>query len=473
MKFTDISFLLFFLPCLILFYYLLPPKLRRVKNGLLLCFSVFFYAFSGTRFLSVLLVSILINYVGGLLAGGPYSARFRKTALIASVALNLLLLGWFKYAGFFAGMLNDMVGGIAIPHVILPIGISFYTFQGISYVIDVYKNQVKRQKNPFLVALYISLFPQLVAGPIVLYPTIEKELTSRNESLSQFSEGIMRFSIGLAKKVLLADVMAKMADQVFTTDVSALTTPLAWLGALAYAFQIYFDFSGYSDMAIGLGRIFGFKFLENFNFPYIADSITDFWRRWHISLSSWFRNYVYIPLGGNRCSAARNIFNLFVVWLLTGLWHGAAWNFVCWGLFFFVFLFGEKYLWGKILKKSPAVLRHGYTLIIVLFSWVIFRSPDMAYAGSFMQTMLGFHSGQGLGEGALYFLLEYWPEWIACIIVSLPVAGWFKTRFKKNNAETSGLLLTWAPKLWALALLAFSYIALVTGSFHPFIYFQF
>ena len=473
MKFTDISFLLFFLPCLILLYYLLPKKLRKVRNGLLLCFSVFFYAFSGARFLALLMVSILINYIGGMLAGGPYSAKFRKTALIVSVALNLLLLGWFKYAGFFFGIVSDAVGGIAIPQVILPIGISFYTFQGISYVVDVYKNQVKRQQNPFLVALYISFFPQLVAGPIVLYPTIEKELSDRNESLSQFSEGVIRFSIGLAKKVLLADVMAKMADQVFSTDIGSLTTPIAWLGAVAYAFQIYFDFSGYSDMAIGLGRIFGFRFLENFNFPYIANSITDFWRRWHISLSSWFRNYVYIPLGGNRRSAARNIFNLFAVWLLTGLWHGAAWNFVCWGLFFFVFLFGEKYLWGKVLQKSPSVLRHGYTLVIVLFSWVIFRSPNMAYAGSFMQIMLGFNAGQGLGESALYFLLEYWSEWIACLIISLPVAGWLNARFKKDGSKPSGMLLTWAPKLWALALLAFSYMSLVTGSFHPFIYFQF
>ena len=470
MKFTDISFLLFFLPCLILLYYLLPKKLRKVRNGLLLCFSVFFYAFSGVRFLALLMVSILINYIGGMLAGGPYSAKFRKTALIVSVALNLLLLGWFKYAGFFFGIVSDAVGGITIPQVILPIGISFYTFQGISYVVDVYKNQVKRQQNPFLVALYISFFPQLVAGPIVLYPTIEKELSDRNESLSQFSEGVIRFSIGLAKKVLLADVMAKMADQVFSTDIGSLTTPIAWLGAVAYAFQIYFDFSGYSDMAIGLGKMFGFTFLENFEHPYISRSITEFWRRWHISLGTWFREYVYIPLGGNRKGAGRQLVNIAIVWLLTGIWHGASWNFLAWGAYYCVLLIVEKLFLLRLLEKLPRAVSHVYTLFCVMIGWVLFAFDSFATGLTYLGQMFGAGGVPLVNNVSLFALVSHLVLLVLLALGATPLPARVARRVMDKLPAIPASAVFNAVMLFVFWL---SIAYLVDSSYNPFLYFRF
>ena len=326
MVFSSVSFLVFFLPCLLVLYFMVPRRYRGARNFILLAFSLAFYACGGPKFLLLMLLSIVINYCCGLLAGPKHRPTVRKAGVTLAAVLGLGLLGWFKYAGFFGEMLHALMPFIPVPQVTLPIGISFFTFQGLSYVIDVFRDAAAVQRNPLKLALYISFFPQLVAGPIVRYTTVADEIDERHESVSEFSAGAVRFLFGLAKKMLLANAVAQIADAAFSAVSPSVA--LAWLGAVAYTFQIYFDFSAYSDMAIGLGRMFGFHFLENFNYPYVSRSVTEFWRRWHISLSTWFRDYVYIPLGGNRCSRARNILNLFLVWALTGLWHGANWTFI-------------------------------------------------------------------------------------------------------------------------------------------------
>lgn len=470
MVFSSASFLIFFLPCLLVCYFLVPSQYRSARNIILLGFSLAFYACGGPPFLLLMLLSIAINYVCGRMAGPEHRPQVRKAGAVLSVVLGLGLLGWFKYAGFFGQMLHAMLPIIPVPQVVLPIGISFFTFQGLSYVIDVYRGDAAVQTNVLKVALYISFFPQLVAGPIVRYTTVAEEIDDRQESVSEFSTGATRFLFGLGKKMLLANVMAQIADAAFAASMP--DAAFAWLGALAYTFQIYFDFSAYSDMAIGLGRMFGFHFLENFNYPYIARSITDFWRRWHISLSSWFRDYVYIPLGGNRCSKAKNIRNLLIVWGLTGLWHGASWNFICWGLWFFLLLTGEKYLWGTRLERLPTLLRHGYAMLLVIISWVLFRAETLSAALTYLGAMLGSNGFSGSGQ-ALYHLLEYWPELLCCCIAALPVKQWLQTALERRQTALSAALLCWWPKLAALALLAASYAKLVTGSFNPFIYFRF
>ena len=471
MVFSSILFLLFFLPALFFCYFCLPQRFRAARNGVLLVFSLFFYACGGTYYLPVLLCSITVNYLCGLMAAPERPPAVRRAGLWGAVVLGLGLLGWFKYAGFLSDNLTRLGLRLDLPQIVLPIGISFFTFQGLSYVIDVYRGGAACQRNPFYVALYVALFPQLVAGPIVRYSTVAQEITDRRESLSEFSQGTVRFLFGLAKKMLLANAMGEIADAVFAQSPASMAAATAWVGAAAYTFQIYFDFSAYSDMAIGLGRMFGFHFLENFNYPYISQSVTEFWRRWHISLSSWFRDYVYIPLGGSRRSPARNLFNLAVVWLLTGLWHGAAWTFVLWGVWFLLLLAGEKLLWGRGLARLPRVFRHGYVLLAVMGSWVLFRSPDAAYAGSYFQAMLGL--GGGADGQAVYYLLQYWPEWITCLIAALPVKVWLQDRLPEEGTGPAALVRIWCPKLAALALLALSYVKLACGSFNPFIYFQF
>lgn len=472
MVFSSILFLLFFLPALFFCYFCLPARFRTGRNMVLLLFSLFFYACCGLNCLPVLLGSIAVNYLCGLLATKERSVLVRRIGLWVGVLFGIGTLAWFKYAGFLARNLNALGLGLTVPQIVLPVGISFYTFQGLSYVIDVYRGEVECQRNPLYVALYVALFPQLVAGPIVRYSTIAGQITRRRETVSDFSQGSVRFLLGLGKKMLLANVMGEIADGVFAQAPQTMTASLAWLGAAAYTFQIYFDFSAYSDMAIGLGRMFGFSFLENFNYPYISQSVTEFWRRWHISLSSWFRDYVYIPLGGSRCSRYRNIFNLAVVWLLTGLWHGAEWTFVLWGAWFFLLLAGEKLLWGRALKLLPRVLRHGYTMAAVVLSWVLFRSPDTAYAQAYLGAMFGLGGGAADGQ-TVYYLLEYWPEWIACAVAALPVKVWLQDRLEERGTVPAALLQTWGPKLASLAVLAASYMKLVSGSFNPFIYFQF
>ena len=472
MVFSSILFLLFFLPALFLLYFCIPKRFRAVRNLVLLAFSLLFYACGGTDYLPVLFSSIIVNYLCGLLAAPGHTQAIRKIGLWGACVFGLGMLAWFKYAGFFVENLNNLGVGLTVPQVVLPIGISFFTFQGLSYVVDVYREDAACQHNPLYVALYVALFPQLVAGPIVRYSTVEKEITARKESLSEFSQGTVRFLFGLGKKMLLANAMAEIADSVFALPPASLAASLAWIGAAAYTFQIYFDFSAYSDMAIGLGLMFGFHFEENFNYPYISRSVNEFWRRWHISLSTWFRDYVYIPLGGSRCSRGRNIFNLAAVWLLTGLWHGANWTFVLWGGWFLLLLLGEKFLWGGVLERLPAPVRHVYAMAAVILSWVLFRSASLAYARDYLAAMFGFGGG-GLDGHSVYLLLEYWPEWIACFAAALPVKDWLQKKLSRRETLPATLVREWAPKLAALILLGLSYMKLASGSFNPFIYFQF
>ena len=470
MVFSSLIFLLFFLTALYVCYFIVPRRWRWLRNCVLLVFSLFFYRCGGADYLPLLLASILINYLGGLLAASERPA-LRKLGLWGAAALGLGLLGWFKYAGFAAENLAALGLPVEVPQIVLPIGISFFTFQGLSYVIDVYRGDARCQKNPLYVALYVALFPQLVAGPIVRYTTVEEEIVQRNESLEEFSQGVVRFLFGLGKKMLLANAMGEIADGVFAQSPETMALSLAWIGAAAYTFQIYFDFSGYSDMAIGLGRMFGFHFLENFNYPYISKSIAEFWRRWHISLATWFRDYVYIPLGGSRCSMGRNVRNMAVVWLLTGLWHGAAWTYVAWGGMMLVLLAGEKYCWGRGLSRLPGPVQHLYTIVLVVFSMVMFRSSGIGYGLSYFRSMVGL-GGRPDGQ-AVYYLLEYWPEWIACVLASLPVKVWVQRSLERREGLLPALTLEWGPKIAALGLLGLSYTKLATGSFNPFIYFQF
>ena len=471
MVFSSISFLFVFLPLLLAVYFLLPARLREGRNLVLLLFSLFFYGYGGPRFLLLMLLSIAVNYAGGLLAAPGQRRRRLWTGLVTAV--NLGLLGWFKYAGFLGANLNRIWTGLPVPEVALPIGISFFTFQGLSYVLDVYRGEAVAERNPLRVALYISLFPQLVAGPIVRYTTVADEIRNRRETLDAFTDGAVRFLFGLGKKMLLANQLGLLADQVYATRPEFLTTALAWLGAAAYTGQIYFDFSGYSDMAIGLGRMFGFHFLENFNYPYLSQSVTEFWRRWHISLSTWFRDYLYIPLGGNRCAHWKHIRNILVVWALTGLWHGAAWNFLCWGLYFGLLLLGEKYGWGRILERAPAALRHLYAMVLIVVSWVLFRAETLDYAVRFLQAMAGFAQG-GLTDGrTTYYLLEFRWELLLAIPAAMPVKSWLQNWLESKSGAAAQALLAWGPKLMALGLFGLSFLRLVSSSFNPFIYFRF
>lgn len=471
MVFSSISFLFVFLPLLLAVYFLLPARLREGRNLVLLLFSLFFYGYGGPRFLLLMLLSIAVNYAGGLLAAPDQRRRRLWTGLVTAV--NLGLLGWFKYAGFLGANLNRIWTGLPVPEVALPIGISFFTFQGLSYVLDVYRGEAAAERNPLRVALYISLFPQLVAGPIVRYTTVADEIRNRRETLDAFTDGAVRFLFGLGKKMLLANQLGLLADQVYATRPEFLTTALAWLGAAAYTGQIYFDFSGYSDMAIGLGRMFGFHFLENFNYPYLSKSVTEFWRRWHISLSTWFRDYLYIPLGGNRCAHWKHIRNILVVWALTGLWHGAAWNFLCWGLYFGLLLLGEKYGWGRILERAPAALRHLYAMVLIVVSWVLFRAETLDYAVRFLQAMAGFAQG-GLTDGrTTYYLLEFRWELLLAIPAAMPVKSWLQNWLESKSGAAAQALLAWGPKLIALGMFGLSFLRLVSSSFNPFIYFRF
>ena len=469
MLFSSIPFLFYFLPCVFVLYFLVP---MRWKNTMLLLASLFFYAWGEPKFVVFMLASIVQGYVLARLVEKYRADRRRaKLFLTLSLVFSLGLLGYCKYADFFLSGFNALTGlHIPLLRVALPIGISFYTFQILSYVVDVYRGDVKAQRNFIDLAAYVAMFPQLIAGPIVRYSDIASQLEHRTHSLADVAAGARRFVLGLGKKVLLANVFFELITAFkASSDRSVL---FYWLYAAACVLNIYFDFSGYSDMAIGLGRIFGFRYLENFDYPYISASITEFWRRWHMSLGSWFRDYVYIPLGGNRCSRARNVWNLFVVWFLTGMWHGASWNFIAWGLWFFVLLVGEKLLWGKALERLPSLVRHAYAMVLVVFSWVLFRAETLTAAAAYFAAMFG-SSGVWCGSRVVYYALEFWPELLCCCIAALPVKQWLETALQKRDAAPARAVLTWGPKLVAMALLACSYCKLVTGSFNPFIYFRF
>ena len=466
MLFSSIPFLYYFLPLTLLCYFLAP---RRAKNAVLLLFSLVFYAWGEPKYVLFMVASILQGYLFGRLVEKYRNyPRRSKLFLTVSVLFSLLLLGYCKYADFFIRSFNA-VTGLSVPllRVALPIGISFYTFQILSYVVDVYRGTVVAQRNLIDLGTYIAMFPQLIAGPIVRYADIEPQLKERRSTPDMIAAGAQRFVLGLAKKVLIANVLYQLITVYkSTTQPSVL---YSWMYAAAYMLHIYFDFSGYSDMAIGLGKIFGFHFAENFNYPYISRSATEFWRRWHMSLGSWFRDYVYIPMGGNRVAPVRRYFNILVVWILTGLWHGADWNFVLWGLFFAVFLIMEKGFLLKPLQKLP-VLSHLYTLLLVAVSFVIFDSAGLSEAATHLGRMFG-AGGIPLVTGeALYYLGSYAVTFIIAIIGATP----FPTRMAKQLSEGKGgrALSILAPAALVLVLAVVT-AYLVDGSFNPFLYFRF
>ena len=466
MVFSTPYFLFLYLPIVLLLYYLSPLKLRNLT---LLIVNLVFYGWGEPVYILIMFASILIDYTHGMLVTrckARGNLRGAKAAVASSVAFNLALLCVFKYWDFIAGSLAvlglDFMPKLGLE---LPIGISFYTFQTMSYTIDVYRGDAKAQKNIITFGTFVTLFPQLIAGPIIKYKDLGGQLEARAHSFDKFACGVQRFVIGLCKKVLLANAIGQLWDATLATPGGELTTLGAWLGVIAFAFQIYFDFSGYSDMAIGLGRMLGFEFLENFNYPYLARSATEFWRRWHISLGTWFREYLYIPLGGNRVGRARLIFNLLIVWAATGIWHGASWNFLFWGLFYFAFLVFEKFWFGRVLDKAPAWVGHVYALALILVGWAIFAVEDLGALGLYLKAMFGF--GAGLADGGfLYNLRNYLPILLIAAAASTPAAAklWRKLPEKARKALF--------PVLIALGL-TLSTAYLVDGTYNPFLYFRF
>mgnify|MGYP005977763929 FL=1 len=467
MLFSSIPFLYYFLPLVLAVYFLTP---RAGKNAVLFLSSLLFYAWGEPRFCIFMLLSILQGYVfGRLIEKHAQNKKRSKLFLTASVALSLALLAYCKYADFFLSSVNAVTGlSFKLLHVALPIGISFYTFQILSYVVDVYRGEVPAQKSFLKLGTYIAMFPQLIAGPIVRYADIAPQLDSRQTTLEDVSSGACRFVIGLSKKVLLANVLYGLVTAFQQSrDLSVL---YFWLYAVSFALQLYFDFSGYSDMAIGLGRIFGFRFQENFNYPYISGSITEFWRRWHISLGSWFRDYVYIPLGGNRVSKAKWLRNILVVWMLTGLWHGASWNFVLWGLGFAVLLVAEKLVYGRLLQRTH-VLKHVYTLLLVTLSFVLFNADSVSEAVSQLGAMFGAGGLPLVSTEGVYYLKSYAGTFLFAAIGATPLVSNAISRFGKTRFGAQAL--TVLQPLVMLALLAACTALLVDGSFNPFLYFRF
>ena len=469
MVFSSASFLIFFLPCLLVLYFLVPRRCRYLRNLVLLAFSLAFYACGGPKFLLLMLLSIAINYAGGLLAGPAHRPRTRRLGMTLAVVLGLALLGWFKYAGFFGEMLHALLPVVPVPQVTLPIGISFYTFQILSYVIDVYREDTKAQKNILSLGTYVALFPQLIAGPIVRYKDVDAQLSKREQSLSLFSSGLRTFLCGLGKKVLLANAAGSFFDRFRAIPEEHTTVLSAWLGILLFAFQIYFDFSGYSDMAIGLGKMFGFRFLENFNYPYISRSITEFWRRWHISLSTWFREYLYYPLGGSRVDAKWKLYrNLLAVWFCTGFWHGANWNFILWGLLFFVFLVLEKSFLLKFLDRLPRFVGHLYTMLVVLFGWVLFNFSDLGEGGAWISHMFGVGTAGFANSTSLSLLIQSASLFVFLILGSTPLPKKIFYKLSQKNA-----FWRTAFSLLSVALLGLCSANIVGSDFNPFLYFNF
>ena len=467
MLFSSIPFLYYFLPLVLAVYFLVP---RGLKNAVLFASSLLFYAWGEPRFCLFMLLSILQGYVfGRLIEKNAENRKWSKIFLTASVLLSLGLLGYCKYADFFISSLNAVTGlSLKLLHVALPIGISFYTFQILSYVVDVYRGDVPAQKSFLKLGTYIAMFPQLIAGPIVRYAEIAPQLDERETTLEDVSAGAGRFVIGLSKKVLLANVLYELIT-VFqkSRDLSVL---FYWLYAVSFTLQLYFDFSGYSDMAIGLGRIFGFRFSENFNYPYISGSITEFWRRWHKSLGSWFRDYVYIPLGGNRVSNAKWLCNILVVWLLTGLWHGASWNFVFWGLGFAVLLVAEKLLYKERLEKTH-VLKHVYVLLFVTLSFVLFNASSVKEAASQIGAMFGADGLPLVSAESLYYAKSYAVTFLIAAVGATPVCKNLICRL--TQTKSGARAMTVLQPAWLLLLLAACTAFLVDGSFNPFLYFRF
>ncbi len=461
MLFSSVTFLYYFLPAVLLCYFLVP---RVLKNAVLLIFSLAFYGWGEPKLLFLMIFTIAMFYGCGLMIGRSKTQKGKKAWLTVSVVISIGLLGLFKYADFFIDSFNS-VTGLSVPllRLALPVGISFYTFQSLSYTIDVYRGNVPAQKNPISFGAYVALFPQLIAGPIVRYVDVARELDGRTHSWEDFCLGLRRFLVGLGKKILIADNFALLMKLFRESEGKSVL--FYWLYAVAFMLNIYFDFSGYSDMAIGLGRIFGFRFIENFNYPYLSKSVSEFWRRWHMSLGSWFRDYIYIPMGGNRVSKARWVFNTFTVWMLTGLWHGAAWNFVLWGVLFGVLLMIEK--WVPAIQKLPDWLRHGYVLLIVCLSFVLFNADSLSQALSDMGGMFGFAGVPLVNAESLYYLRSYGLLFAMGFVGATPIVRDTARKIGEKPWGTVAEVL-----LMALLLIVCS-AYLVDGSFSPFLYFRF
>lgn len=466
MVFSSTIFLCVYLPLVLLGYYICPKKGR---NLFLLIASLVFYAWGEPKYVFLMIFSILVNYIFGRLMDKHRENKKRlKLMLVLSVVIDLGLLSVFKYTDFIITNVNAIFGAnFDLLNIALPIGISFYTFQAMSYTIDVYRDDVRVQKNLIDFGMYITMFPQLIAGPIVRYADVQDQLAERSVTTADFSEGVMRFVVGLGKKVLLANQMGAVWSEIYALggDVSAL---MAWTGAIAYTFQIYFDFSGYSDMAIGLGRMFGFKFPENFRYPYQSVSITDFWRRWHITLSTWFKEYLYIPLGGNRRGLTRQALNLLIVWSLTGFWHGAGWNFVLWGLYYFVILFIEKLFLLKALDKLPKFFRHVYALLLIVIGWVIFASDDVSVLLPYLGSMFG--ANGAVGGMDVYTLFTKAVLIVICCVASTELP---KRLFLSATGAMNEKAAFTIKSVLTIALLALSMILLIGDSYNPFLYFRF
>ncbi|WP_343288384.1 MBOAT family O-acyltransferase [Turicibacter bilis] len=466
MLFSSTVFIFYFLPITLLIYFMVPKKLR---NYVLLISSLVFYAWGGLLYFPLLIISIILNYICGLKIGKYENKPIKKKrVLITSIILNVLFLGIFKYTNFIVDNLNALFNtSIFIVRIPLPIGISFYTFQAMSYVIDVYRGEGKVQKNIFNLALYISMFPQLVAGPIVRYQTIDEQIINRKHSFEKFNDGLNRFIVGLFKKIIISNTVGELSTIVYGMTENTMSVSIAWLGAISYMLQIYFDFSGYSDMAIGLGKIFGFDFLENFNYPYISKSVSEFWRRWHISLGSWFRDYIYIPLGGNRVSSLKIYRNLLVVWLVTGIWHGASWNFVIWGLYFGMFIMLERMFLQKLLNRIPTIMQHIYLLLIVLVGWVIFSQSDLSSTINYLEVMFGLTEAPFMNGYTIFYFKEYFVALLIACICSMPI---LKVLRKNDNFNRVTIIL----KPVVICVMFFIVIIyMVNSTFNPFIYFNF
>lgn len=474
MLFSSSVFIFLFLPIVILVYYVLLRK-TKARNIFLLISSLVFYAWGEPKFVFIMILSIMVNYFFGLLVDKHRKNKIKSNIIITLMVIyNVSVILIFKYLMFILTNINSIFGLVLkIPEISLPIGISFFTFQSISYVIDVYKENGKVQKNPLNVGLYISFFPQLIAGPIVRYETVSEQINSRHETFEDFSKGICRFIVGLAKKVLLANTFAVFADSAFNSNPSTISLCMAWLGILSYTFQIYFDFSGYSDMAIGLGKMFGFNFNENFNYPYISTSVSEFWRRWHISLGTWFRDYVYIPLGGSRVNKkTRLMFNILIVWLLTGIWHGANWTFIVWGLYYFLLLTIEKISYFENKFKNIEFLKWIYTFLCIMVGWVIFRSDNIMNAINYLKSMLCLNGNSltdiyipSLFEGALVYF-------ISAAIISTPISKYLSSFINKKRLDNT-FVYNCLYVIIVLSLYLVSLGFIIKGTYNPFIYFNF
>ncbi len=472
MVFSSIPFLFFFFPIFLIFYYIMP---KRWKNYILLLFSLVFYAWGEPVYILLMIFASAVDYGNGLLMTKfGDTKKKRKIFLLFSVFINLSMLGFFKYADFFIETINQ-IGNLSIKPLGLglPIGISFFTFQTMSYSIDLYKKEVEVEKNYFTYLTYVSMFPQLIAGPIVRFSTVREELHHREITRDGFSDGLLRFMQGLFKKVLIANNMGALWENIRGLSYGTISVTTAWLGAISFTLQLYFDFSAYSDMAIGMGKMLGFRYLENFNYPLIAKSVTDFWRRWHISLSTWFRDYIYIPLGGNRVGIGKHLRNIAVVWFLTGLWHGAAWNFILWGVYYGILLTLEKYVWGKKLAKLPAFFQHIYAIWIVVFGFTIFVFDDMGKLGEYLTFLFGIAKNPIFGTEILYYLMNYGVLLIVAVLLSAPIYPWLQKKIEQIQTKRKKDVIKAICAVCYIALFLLTTAYLVGDTYNPFLYFRF